>query len=94
MHSISIGANIFCCSGLSAPRATMILHCRLGNHVLIILHEKVYFLMQLYYCFLVLMIRILFFNMFLFYNYDHAGCGGTGNIMCAECGGRGHLGPK
>lgn len=22
----------------------------------------------------------------------HAGCGGTGNIMCSDCGGRGHVG--
>ncbi|KHG15973.1 dnaJ [Gossypium arboreum] len=22
------------------------------------------------------------------------GCGGTGNVMCSECGGRGHRGPK
>ena len=33
-------------------------------------------------------------NLLLFDNCAHVGCGGTGNIMCAECGGRGHLGPK
>ncbi|MBA0852426.1 hypothetical protein Goshw_005244 [Gossypium schwendimanii] len=24
----------------------------------------------------------------------YLGCGGTGNVMCSECGGRGHRGPK
>lgn len=24
-------------------------------------------------------------------DFDRVGCGGTGNIMCSECGGRGHL---
>lgn len=27
-----------------------------------------------------------------FADFVVAGCGGTGNIMCSECGGRGHRG--
>lgn len=28
----------------------------------------------------------------LLFDFDLAGCGGSGNIMCSDCGGRGHLG--
>jgi hypothetical protein len=30
----------------------------------------------------------------LCYVFFFVGCGGTGNIMCSECGGRGHVGLK